>query len=261
MNRRGVACAVALIVCGLGLLAAEASASYLRCYAVVHKNDTSAQWNGARTNMDIHNGQIGTTDAQNGYFVADALWVYDVWNGWSASNNQWVEVGYTRGWEDDSNPGNNDVLTLYWTEQMWVEGIGYQYYEHKIRTSIAAGETYWGKILYLGGGDAGYAQWGVYIDGDPADSQWWYSESQAHDHAHNLFCGLENTASSGKLGSSSNHVEMKAVNKSSNGGTSWQTWAGDGLSETVDSGSTYHCHGHWQSDDPTTANWQNYRNW
>jgi len=136
----------------------------------------------------------------------------------------------------------------------------YAYMEYKIRTpTISGGDNPWVKIKYVGG-TGPTADWAVYINGDPADADTYMSRSQPHNHAHYLLAGLENTAESGKLGSSGDHVWLTDMGKSTNGGDTWGGWQGGGLSYNVDTGPGDHCHGHW-GDGEEGFTWKDYRNW
>ena len=252
---------LALVLCGLivamflGLAWTEpASAAYERCYGLVKKTKTDKEWNWVRTTMTVRTGDISTADAEAGYFIANVLWAYTAGISYLGDNDdQWIEAGFTRGWDTDS--GTNDILTLYWAERHYIPADGrYVYAEHRITSpSIAGGDAVAVRLSHISGGQAN-ANWGIYINSVRKGT----SDLQAQDHVHLIACGLENTASSGQLGNSTNRVDNKNMLRSQDGGSTYNGWEGDGLSYDVDSSNEVHAD--WK-DGYTGEWWWDWRNW
>ncbi|GEM_PF-3252405 len=245
---------IALAVIGGLAWAPQASADQERCYGTVAKQLADKEWNYVRTTMTVRNGAISDADARAKRFIADVLWAYTA-GVFTTTNddNQWVEAGYTRGW--DTDVGTNDILTLYWAERHYLPQDGrYVYVEHRISSpAISGGDTISVRLTHLRGGVAN-SVWGIYIEGDKRAE----SDDQAADHAHLIATGIECTASSGKLGNSTNRVDNKNMLRSQDGGSTSNGWEGDGLLYNVDG--VHEVHGNWKSG-YTGEWWWSWRNW
>lgn len=244
------ACALLLFAVLGGLTyAPDALAGYERCYGTVAKTKSDKEWNWVRTTMTVRSGIISSSDATNGYFVANVLWAYTagVFTPADTSDDQWVEVGLTRGWNE------SDILTLYWAERHYIPlDRRYVYLEHRISSpSIAGGDTVAVRLSHISGGMAA-ANWGIYVNNSHKAT----SDQQADDHVHFIACGLENTASSGKLGTFSNPVHNTNMLRSQDGGATSNGWEGDGLSYNVDE--DHKVYADWQV---TGEWWWDLRNW
>ncbi len=124
MWRKVAVVVVGCAACAAGMLqlCGTAGASYIgHRYAKATKTSGS-HWDGVRVRMEVRSGEIGFGDADAGRFIANTLWVFTDGTG----SSEWVEAGYTRGWNGD------DTMTGYWASRRWSESQGqFVYAEHR----------------------------------------------------------------------------------------------------------------------------------
>lgn len=163
-----------------------------RCYA------SSATWRGAEANIEVRNGAISDADASNGGFILETLWVL------STPNTGWVECGYMRGYR-----GQN-IRTPYWYCQT-LAGNGY--WHRVVNITLTNGESPKFRIAKTSADNA----WQCTIGGVAAQDS--TGDSVANNclgsHINRYEAGLECCASSGRLGTTSDPVDITNQKKKS----------------------------------------------
>jgi hypothetical protein len=225
-----------------------ASALYVdHMYARAHK-ESGSHWDGVHVDMRLRSGSISSQDAGYGFFIANAIWAATD----GTAQNEWVEAGYTRGWE-----GQN-VMTGYWASQRWSESQGkYVYGEHRIiNCAWTGGDWHWFKIMHHSGTTTGDCSWRVYVDGDPAVSADGNSISTSHKYPWSceMYCGIELIASTGLLGTSSDWCRLNNLQATTDEQQSWSNFNNPVVQ--VDPG--YDLHGGWNT---YPVHYKDYRNY
>ncbi len=245
--------AAAMVICaacaGVTLqLCAVAEASYIGHRFARASKTSGSHWDGVRVQMEVKSGEIGSGDAGAGRFVANTLWVFTD----DAATDEWVEAGYTRGWN------GNDTMTGYWASQRWSESQGqYVYAEHRaVNCTWSGGDWHWFKIMHHSGTTTGDCSWLLYIDGGPVQSADGVTITTSHEKPYScrMAAGLEVTASSGKLGAASNWCKLYSLSATTDEQGSWSNFNDPG--STVDAG--YDLHARWHVK---PVDYENYRNW
>jgi hypothetical protein len=207
----------------------------------------STGWNAAKADIPIYSGTIGA-DYQSGGHINETLWVSS-----SPALGLWVEVGYSRGWDPDANPNTpngENILTAYWA----TKNI-YSYYQHQVTsTTVSAGQTRTFMIKSLGSNN-----WGCYIDGAPAqDSGGDYTANDSWGNTMDHFSvGLESDCTTAHMGSSTDWIVPRSIQKSSTDGSTWSFGPADSSFQPPDgflllghTGVTYHPFGEWGLNPP-----------
>lgn len=191
-----------------------ALAGYDADWAVARRTTTANTWDGARANLEIRNGRISDSDAEDGYKVAQVLWVYC-----PTGTSDWVEAGFTRGWT------NENMLALYWGAGWLDPSTGHQQWGFwRITNAYTVGERTLFGIMHFGGSSGDYT-WRVYVDGSPASSVGGnLSYHHGTSYTRKLECGIQRDASTGMLGSSSDWCNNRTLSYTTNDGASWPWW-------------------------------------
>lgn len=247
-----------LLIATLGAFAAPSYGTiwpYQRAYARGLFGNEGSNWNGVRAHLEVNNGSLSATDAEGLWyydsyaqewifipgFVSEVIWAY-------RNTSSWVEIGYTRGW--DSGGYEENVLTAYWA-CVTLNGV---YYEHRVvNVDVSPGDDPLFTIKKKPGADNA---WLCLVDGvyaNDADGDHTANSSIGNNFNH-YRVGLESDCSSGKLGSTSDHIGCTLIKKTSDGGDTWSQGPGTSYQLTDPSDKV---HGDWI--DEYVSLW-NYRN-
>jgi hypothetical protein len=125
-----------------------------------------------------------------------------------------------------------------------------------VNCTWTAGDWHWFKIMHHSGTTTGDCSWRVFIDGDPVESGDGVNITTSHEkpYARMMDAGIEVTASSGKLGTSSDWCGLYNLSVTTDEQASW----GNFNDPTIEVDAGYDLHADWQSY-PT--DFRDYRNW
>jgi len=183
-----------------------------RTYSYGRVYNSTSHWLGAEANIEVRSGDLDSDDANAGGFVDETLWIAP-----TLTTPYWVEVGLARGWEQ------SDILTFYWVcRNATATGTPPTYYhEHKVWNLNASNYTQQSPVFKIVNVE-GTNSWDVYIDGMPADDI--EDDNRAgtpFDRINNYDAGLESNCASGKMGTSSNPVNITTMKKKTSSGWSF----------------------------------------
>lgn len=246
---------VAIIALGITIFAASlmafcgvASAYYIGHQYALMEKVSGSQWDGIQVRMEVRAGELDYADAVDGLYIANSLWAYTDATG----SNEFVEAGYTRGWN------TLNIMTGYWASRRYSESQGqYVYAEHRIvNCTWTGGDWHYFKIMHHSGTTTGDCTWQVFVDGSAVQSGDGVGLTTSHQYPHSSFmqAGLEVIASSGKLGASSNNCRLYNLAATTDEQGSW----GNFNNPTTTLYPGYNLWLGWQS---YATDFKNYRKW